>query len=90
MEVEDREDEEDIVAELIRGLCSGLTYGGAETIKELQRKLDYARDTAGTRIENQPHRKHPNEGVFKTTKDFLLTWSVCLIESCISIRPQLK
>ena len=57
LEVEYREEEESIVADLIGGLRSGLTYGGAETIKELQRKLNYVRITAATRIENQPHRK---------------------------------
>ncbi len=50
------ETEEDITSDLIGGLRSGLTYGGAVTIRELQRKLDYIRITPASRIESQPHR----------------------------------
>lgn len=51
-----REDEEAIIADVIGGLRSGLTYGGADTIRELQRKLDYIRITPAGRHESLPHR----------------------------------
>ena len=41
----------------IGGLRSGLTYGGADTIRELQRKLDYIRITPAGRHESLPHRR---------------------------------
>jgi len=37
------------------GLCSGLTYGGAATIVELQRKLDYIEITTSGRTESFMH-----------------------------------
>ncbi len=55
-EVAYREDEEEIIADIIGGLRSGLTYGGASTIKELQRKLDYVLITPAGRTESLPHR----------------------------------
>lgn len=55
-EVSYREDENEIIADIIGGLRSGLTYGGAATIKELQRKLDYIEITPAARLENLPHR----------------------------------
>lgn len=51
-----REDEDHIVADLIGGLRSGLTYGGASTIRELQRKLDYLEISNASRVESLPHR----------------------------------
>jgi len=51
-----REDEEKIMADIIGGLRSGLTYAGASTIKELQRKLDYVMITPAGRIESLPHK----------------------------------
>lgn len=51
-----REDEEAILADIIGGLRSGLTYGGASTIRELQRKLNYVQVTAAGRIESLPHK----------------------------------
>jgi IMP dehydrogenase len=51
-----REDEDDIIADIIGGLRSGLTYGGAATIEELQRKLDYIEITPAGRTESLPHR----------------------------------
>jgi IMP dehydrogenase len=51
-----REDEDAIIADIIGGLRSGLTYGGAATIRELQRKLDYIRITPAGRSESLPHR----------------------------------
>ena len=55
-EVAYREDENEIIADIIGGLRSGLTYGGAATIKELQRKLDYIEITPAGRTESLPHR----------------------------------
>ena len=51
-----REDEDAILADIIGGLRSGLTYGGAATIRELQRKLDYIEITPAGRTESLPHR----------------------------------
>lgn len=55
-EVPYREDEQHIIADIIGGLRSGLTYGGASDIKELQRKLDYVVITPAGRTESLPHR----------------------------------
>lgn len=55
-EVPYREDEDRIIADIIGGLRSGLTYGGASTIRELQRKLDYIEITPAGRMESLPHR----------------------------------
>jgi IMP dehydrogenase len=55
-EVPYREDEEAIVADLIGGLRSGLTYAGAANIRELQRKLDYTLITPAARLESLPHK----------------------------------
>jgi IMP dehydrogenase len=51
-----REDEEAIVADIVGGLRSGLTYGGSATIRELQRKLDYRVVSVASRIESLPHK----------------------------------
>jgi IMP dehydrogenase len=51
-----REDESEIIADIVGGLRSGLTYGGAMTIQELQRKLDYIRITPAGKVESQAHR----------------------------------
>jgi IMP dehydrogenase len=51
-----REDEDAIIADIIGGLRSGLTYGGAATIKELQRKLDFMEVSQAGRIESLPHK----------------------------------
>ena len=51
-----REDEEMIIADMIGGIRSGLTYGGAFTIRELQRKLDYIQISNASRVESLPHR----------------------------------
>ena len=55
-EVPYRDDQDAIIADIVGGLRSGLTYGGAITIKELQRKLDYITITPASRIESLPHR----------------------------------
>jgi len=51
-----REDEDQVITDIIGGLRSGLTYGGAATIAELQRKLDYIEITSSGRTESLPHR----------------------------------
>jgi len=51
-----RENEEAVIADIIGGLRSGLTYGGADTIRELQRKLDYIQITPAGRHESLPHQ----------------------------------
>jgi len=55
-EVPYRKDEDEIIADIIGGLRSGLTYGGAATIEELQRKLDYIEITPAGRLESLPHK----------------------------------
>ena len=56
MDVAYRENEEAIIGDIIGGLRSGLTYGGADTIRELQRKLDYIRITPAGRHESMAHQ----------------------------------
>ena len=56
IEVPYTDKEDAIIADIIGGLRSGLTYGGASTITELQRKLDYVRVTAAGRTESLPHK----------------------------------
>lgn len=51
-----RTDENDIIADIIGGLRSGLTYGGARNIHELQRKLNYTIITPAGRVESLPHK----------------------------------
>lgn len=55
-EVPYRAVQESIIADIIGGLRSGLTYAGADTISELQRKLNYVRVTQAGRIESMPHK----------------------------------
>lgn len=50
------ENHEYIIADIIGGLRSGLTYGGAATIAELQRKLNYVLVTPAGRHESLPHK----------------------------------
>jgi IMP dehydrogenase len=50
-----REDEEDIIQDIIGGMRSGFTYGGAANIKELQRKLSYNTISAASGFESHPH-----------------------------------
>jgi len=45
-----------IIADIIGGLRSGLTYAGADTISELQRKLNYVLVTHAGRVESMPHK----------------------------------
>jgi IMP dehydrogenase len=51
-----REDEEEILADIVGGLRSGLTYAGANTIRELQRKLNYMIVSPAARVESLPHK----------------------------------
>ncbi|WP_026939038.1 guanosine monophosphate reductase [Holophaga foetida] len=51
-----REDEDEIIADIVGGLRSGLTYAGANTIRELQRKLNYVMVSHAGRIESLPHK----------------------------------
>ena len=51
-----REDEEAIIADIVGGLRSGMTYAGANTIRELQRKLNYIRVSPAARVESLPHK----------------------------------
>lgn len=51
-----REDEHAIIADIIGGLRSGLTYGGASTIRELQRRLEYVVVSPASRVESLPHK----------------------------------
>lgn len=48
--------QDSIIADIIGGLRSGLTYAGADTISELQRKLNYVLVTAAGRLESLPHK----------------------------------
>jgi len=54
-----REDEDGIIADLVGGLRSGLTYAGSQTVKELQRKLNYVVITPGGWREGMPHKLMP-------------------------------
>lgn len=51
-----REDEEGILADIVGGLRSGLTYGGSNSIRELQRKLNFVLVTEASRVESGPHK----------------------------------
>lgn len=55
-EVPYREDEDAIIADIIGGLRSGLTYSGSDTIGELQRKLNYVVVTPAGKTESLPHK----------------------------------
>lgn len=57
VEVPYREDEDAIIADIIGGLRSGLTYGGANTVRELQRKLNYVVVSNAGRMESLPHKE---------------------------------
>ena len=45
-----------LIADFVGGLRSGLTYAGANTISELQRKLNYVTITQAGQIESLPHK----------------------------------
>ncbi len=50
------ENEDAIVADIIGGLRSGLTYGGSASIRELQRKLNFSLITPAARLESLAHK----------------------------------
>lgn len=51
-----RQDEDAIIADIIGGLRSGLTYAGAANIGEMQRTLNYILITPAARTESLPHK----------------------------------
>lgn len=55
-EVPYHDNQEAIIADIIGGLRSGLTYAGADSIHELQRKLNYIQVTPAGRHESLPHK----------------------------------
>jgi IMP dehydrogenase len=55
-EVPYKNNQEAIIADIIGGLRSGLTYAGADSITELQRKLNYVLVTQAGRLESLPHK----------------------------------
>lgn len=55
-EVPYREIADEIIADIVGGLRSGLTYAGSSRIKELQRKLNYYIITPAGRHESLPHK----------------------------------
>jgi IMP dehydrogenase len=55
-EVPYREQENEILGDIIGGLRSGLTYAGSSNITELQRKLNYVQVTTAGRHESLPHK----------------------------------
>ncbi|KTC92072.1 guanosine monophosphate reductase [Legionella cincinnatiensis] len=55
-EVPFKDNPDAIIADIVGGLRSGLTYAGADTISELQRKLNYVIVTQAGRIESLPHK----------------------------------
>jgi IMP dehydrogenase len=55
-EVPYKENADAIIADIIGGIRSGLTYAGAGNIRELQRKLNYVLVTTAGRIESLPHK----------------------------------
>ncbi|CAM4379751.1 MAG: Inosine-5'-monophosphate dehydrogenase [Legionella sp.] len=55
-EVAYKENADVIIGDIVGGLRSGLTYAGADTISELQRKLNYVVVTQAGRIESLPHK----------------------------------
>lgn len=59
-EIPYRTDQDIIIADIIGGLRSGLTYAGADNISELQRKLNYTVVTPAGRIESMPHKTLAN------------------------------
>ena len=57
MEVPYSEAQDRIIADIVGGLRSGLTYGGAASVRELQRKLNYTLITPAAYAEGLAH--HP-------------------------------
>ncbi len=57
VEVPYREAAKAIIADIIGGLRSGLTYAGSATIRELQRKCNYVNITTAAFAESKPHKQ---------------------------------
>ena len=55
-EVPYHDNQDGIIGDIIGGLRSGLTYAGADSISELQRKLNYIQVTPAGRHESLPHK----------------------------------
>ncbi|MGC1181831.1 guanosine monophosphate reductase [Legionella sp.] len=55
-EVPFKADPDAIINDIVGGLRSGLTYAGADTVSELQRKLNYVVVTQAGRMESLPHK----------------------------------
>lgn len=55
-EVPYKNTQDEIIADIIGGLRSGLTYAGADNIRGIQRKLNYVLVTPAGRIESLPHK----------------------------------
>ncbi len=54
--VEYREDEDQIIHDLVGGIRSGLTYCGVDNIKDLQKNFRYRIVTSSSVLEGMPHR----------------------------------
>jgi IMP dehydrogenase len=54
--VDYREDEEQIIHDLVGGIRSGLTYCGVDNIKNLQKYFKYRIVTSSSVLEGLPHR----------------------------------
>jgi IMP dehydrogenase len=50
-----REDEAEIIQDIVGGMRSGFTYGGASNTRELQRKLNYLCMSNASTFESHPH-----------------------------------
>jgi len=57
VEVPYREDEDEIMASIVGGIRSGLTYSGSHDIMELQQKKKYRIITSAGMAESQPHKR---------------------------------
>lgn len=55
-EVPYSDNQDEIIADIIGGLRSGLTYAGADTVRGMQRKLNYVLVTPAGRVESLPHK----------------------------------
>lgn len=56
VEVPYKDNEDEIIASIVGGLRSGLTYAGSSNIREMQRKLNYCVITQSGWIESLPHK----------------------------------
>lgn len=51
-----RDDQDQIIDDIVGGIRSGLTYGGASNIKELQKNMRYSLISSSGKIESLPHK----------------------------------